>query len=136
MILLVAGCSSQMEHAAGPSAQPVVNTTSPAVTIPQANPAPDPDAAAASRQCAEYGEKLQAAQQRLAKLRKEGPRPPAGGYDFSDDYAQDVAIAESEVDFYAGLLNDECSGEPQSAPPEEPTYDPDPSIEPEPDYGP
>jgi hypothetical protein len=86
--------------------------------------------------CAEYGEKLKAAERRLAMLRKQGPPPPVDGYDFSDDHALSVAITESEVDFYAGMLNDECSGEPQYAPPDEPTYDPDPPLEPEPDYGP
>jgi hypothetical protein len=136
VVALVAGCSAQVDHAEGPPAQPAVSTTFAAVSVPQAGRVPDPAAAAASRRCAEYGEKLKAAQRRLAKLREEGPPPPAGGYDFSDDYAQDVAIAESEVDFYAGLLNEECSGEPQYAQPDEPTYDPDPPDAPEPDYGP
>jgi hypothetical protein len=113
-----------------------VTTTGAAVNVPQVDSAPDPTAAAASRRCAEYGDKLKAGQQRLAKLKKDGPPPPAEGYDFGDDYAQSVAIAESEVDFYVGLLNDECSGEPQYAQPNEPTYDPDPPREPEPDYGP
>lgn len=136
MVVLLAGCGAQVDHEAGASAQPAVSTTSAAISIPQAGRDPDPAAAAARRRCAEYGEKLKAAQRRLAKLRRQGPPPPADGYDFSDDYAQSVVIAESEVDFYAGLLDDECSGEPQYTQPDEPTYDPDPPLDPEPDYGP
>jgi hypothetical protein len=47
-----------------------------------------------------------------------------------------VAIAEQEVEFYLGMLNDECAGEPEYGQPDEPAYDPDPPDEPEPDYGP
>jgi hypothetical protein len=136
VVALVGGCGAQADHNTGATAQPAVSTTSTAVSIPQADHDPDPTAAAASRQCREYGEKLKAAQRRLAKLRRQGPPPPVDGYDFSDDYAQSVAIVESEVDFYGSLLNEECSGEPQYAQPDEPNYDPEAPLDPEPDYGP
>jgi hypothetical protein len=136
-VALLAGCNAQVDQAVESSAQSTVATTFPAVSTPQATPrGPSARSTDTSQRCVEYGKKLKDAERRLAKLKKDGPPPPVDGYDFTDDYNQDVAIAEQEIEFYIGTLNDECTREPEYTQPDEPTYDPDPPDEPEPDYGP
>ncbi len=135
LIAVLAGCSAQVEQEARPSAQSAASSYSPAGASPVTQPS-STEAANASRRCAEYGKKLKEAERRLAKLKRVDRPPPADGYDFTEDYNQEVAIAEQEVEFYLGMLSDECAGEPQYRQPDEPTYEPDPPDEPEPDYGP
>ena len=135
LLMVLARCGAQPDETTGPPARPPApsRTSLAAVDPPTTQPSRE-NLRESQKLCTDYAVRLEEVQRRLARLKKEGPPPPLDGYDFTEDYLQSMAIAESEISFYADQLNLQCTPESPYDPGEPPygysDYDIEPPYEP------
>jgi hypothetical protein len=135
-VLMITAITIVLAACGGTDYQGVGSTTSVSSVTEATTPSETAEprqTAAERRQCEKYVRGLKRAEQRLAKLKREGPPAPVDGYDFTEDYNLELFETEREVEFYADALNsspcvpdeDPYAGEGYD-PSEDPNFDPNP----------